>query len=122
MGERTTVLVVDDEAGVRRLVAHALRIHLADLDLEMLQADGAEAALQWVDAVRPALVMTDLLMPGAFDGLELVRRLKADPATAALPVVALSATAHHLPAARDAGASPSARFGHIGTGRGSASS
>jgi CheY-like chemotaxis protein len=104
MGAPPAVLVVDADAGLRRLLAQALRAHLADLAPEVLQADGAEAALRWVGALRPALVLTSLWLPGPVDGLELVRRLKADPATAALPVVALGATAPERAAARHAGA------------------
>jgi len=49
-----------------------------------------------------ALVLTSLWLPGPVDGLELVRRLKATPATAALPVLALGATATERAAARHA--------------------
>jgi CheY-like chemotaxis protein len=84
VGARTTVLVVDDHAGVRRLLADALRLHLADFDPEVFQADGAAAALRWIGAVRPALVVADLWLPDPAGGLAFVRELKADPATAAL--------------------------------------
>jgi CheY-like chemotaxis protein len=104
VGARTAVLVVDDHAGVRRLLADVLRRHLADRDPEVLQADGAAAARRWIGAVRPALVLADLWLPDPADGLAFVRRLKADPATAALPVLVLGATTPERAAARAAGA------------------
>ena len=54
-------------------------------------ADG-EAALAAVAAAPPDLLLSDIAMPG-LTGLEVCRRLKADPATAAIPVVALTAQA-----------------------------
>ena len=88
MDTRTTILVVDADAGTRRLLACALRRHLADLVPEILPAAGAAAALRQLRAGRPALV----------------RRLKADSTTAALPVVALGVTALEHAAPRRAGA------------------
>ena len=54
----------------------------------MQASDGAEA-LRRVAERRPALVLTDLMMPGV-DGAELARRLKADPSTRDLPIIAMS--------------------------------
>jgi two-component system alkaline phosphatase synthesis response regulator PhoP len=82
-----TVLVVDDDAGIRALLVDFLAV---DLGLAVAEArDGAEA-LAIVDRERPALVLLDLMMP-VLDGLEVCRRLKADPATRAIPAVAISA-------------------------------
>jgi len=66
--------------------------------------DGREA-LDCVEEFRPHLVLTDLMMP-VMDGMELIRRLHDDPATARLPVVAITADATEQAErqARDAGA------------------
>lgn len=49
-------------------------------------AHDAEAALAQIATQPPALVLVDLILPG-IDGLELLHRLRQDPATAALPVL-----------------------------------
>jgi CheY-like chemotaxis protein/GAF domain-containing protein len=82
------VLVVDDNAANRELVATLLK-HRGHEPLEA--ADGADA-LDLVRAERPALVISDVLMP-TMDGYEFVRSLRADPALAATEVVFY--TAHY---------------------------
>ena len=94
------ILVVDDSAEIRALAGAALR-QLPGV--ELLEADGGEAALRWIGTVPVALVLTDLQMPGV-DGFELIRRLRADPATVGLPIVAMSADADNLPCADELGA------------------
>jgi two-component system phosphate regulon response regulator PhoB len=66
-------------------------------------ADGSEG-LTLVDAFRPQVILTDMMMPG-MDGLEFIRRLKADDRTRAIPVLMLTADATGLgeSAARAAG-------------------
>jgi len=82
-----TILVVDDSADMRdyiaRLLADEYRVHVV--------GDG-RAALEAAVADPPDLVLSDVMMPG-MDGLELVAALRADPGTAAVPVVLLSARA-----------------------------
>jgi CheY-like chemotaxis protein len=50
------------------------------------------AVLAHVERERPRMILLDLMMPG-LDGFQVARRLKADPATADIPVVAISALA-----------------------------
>ncbi|MFZ5478371.1 MAG: response regulator [Myxococcota bacterium] len=80
------ILVVDDNAANRKL----LRVLLAGEGYDVRLARDAEEALATLADARPALVLMDLGLPG-MDGLELTRRIKADPATRALPVVAVTA-------------------------------
>lgn len=80
------VLVVDDQPPVRQLAAAILTQYLgASVDQA---AEGGEA-LARVAGSRPDLILTDLMMPGV-DGSELARRLKADPATRDIPLIAMS--------------------------------
>jgi len=80
------VLVVDDEAHIRRIV----EINLKRLGCRVtLAADGVEA-LERVAADRPDLVVLDVMMP-RMDGFETLRRLKGDPETSAIPVMMLTA-------------------------------
>ena len=83
----TRVLVVDDNRDVRDYVRGLLEL---TYQVEAV-ADGA-AALAAVAARPPDLVLTDAMMPG-IDGFELLRRLRAQPETRAIPVVILSARA-----------------------------
>ncbi|MGC8826942.1 MAG: response regulator [Anaerolineae bacterium] len=80
-----SVLVVDDEADIRE----ALRIILEADGYQVLEAGDGLEALQMVQRARPDLVILDIMMP-RMDGLEVLRRLEADPETAGLPVIFLS--------------------------------
>lgn len=69
---RERIVIVDDEPGVRRL----LRAHLSCLPYEALEArDAAEAMAFLAEAPRPALVLSDIEMPG-LSGVELLKRIK----------------------------------------------
>lgn len=90
MSGARTLLVVDDEPLnvdlIRRVVEET------SLPVRFVVASNGLDALAQARALRPALVLMDLKIPG-LDGLEATRRLKADPATASIPVVALTAQA-----------------------------
>jgi CheY-like chemotaxis protein len=81
-----TVLVVDDYQDSREM--YAAYLSLAGFR-SVMAADGQEA-LQVAAALMPDLVLMDLSLPG-IDGFEVTRRLKADPRTRHIPVVALTA-------------------------------
>jgi len=81
-GRRGRILVVDDQRANVEMLAELLRSRGYLVDGVF---DG-EAALQKVAEMKPDLVISDIRMPG-MDGYELTQRLRADPATALLPVV-----------------------------------
>ena len=81
------VLVVDDNPD---MLAHLAALLGRSWDVHT-EADG-EAALASARADVPDLVLTDVMMPG-LDGMGLLRALRADPATAGVPVVMISARA-----------------------------
>jgi CheY-like chemotaxis protein len=83
-----TILVVDDHPTNLKLC----KVMLSVDGYEVHTAADAEEALAMLDSVRPRLILMDLQLPG-LDGLELTRRLKADPATRDIVVVALTAYA-----------------------------
>jgi diguanylate cyclase (GGDEF)-like protein len=80
------ILVVDDDEDIARFVEVNLTLH----GFRVLIAHDGEEALELVERHRPALAVVDLMMPKV-DGLELTRRLRADPMTSALPVIMLTA-------------------------------
>ena len=82
------VLVVDDDSAIRELLVGAFE----DEGFRVLQAAGGTQALHLVRQTRPAVVVLDIQMPG-IDGMEVARRLQEDPETAAIPLVAVSASA-----------------------------
>ncbi len=83
------LLCADDEDDIRTILQLALSL---DPELEVhLVASGAEALARAKSATFDAIVL-DGMMPG-LDGYETCRRLKADPATARVPVVFLTAKA-----------------------------
>jgi CheY-like chemotaxis protein len=81
-----SVLVVDDDRGVRDLLADALRE--AGHDVQMA-ADGDEALQQLRDGVSPCVVLSDVRMP-RMDGFELSREASRDPQLAAIPIVTVT--------------------------------
>jgi CheY-like chemotaxis protein len=85
-GEDQVVFVVDDDPGVRRLIATGLRHRFG---VHAMPMAGADEALSWARTLRPILILTDLMMP-ELDGAELTRRVKTDPSTADIPIVVMS--------------------------------
>jgi len=85
------VLVVEDEPDIQALIVH----HLTREGFRCrTAADGAEALARLRSGV-PDLIVLDLMLPG-IDGLELTRRLRAEPAWAGLPIIMLTAKADEV--------------------------
>jgi two-component system, OmpR family, KDP operon response regulator KdpE len=80
---RGSVLVIDDDPQVAKLVTSAL----TSRGYEVRTATDAESAITSMSARRPGLVITDLEMPG-LNGIELCRRLRA---TSNVPIIVMSA-------------------------------
>ena len=82
------ILIVDDNAVNLKL----LRITLTVAGYDVKTANDAEQAMTVLVSFRPRLILMDLQLPG-MDGLDLTRRLKADPATRDAVVLAVTAYA-----------------------------
>ena len=80
------ILIVEDDADIAELMAHYLG--RAGYQTERL-ASGAEAILQ-VRRTTPELILLDVMLPGQ-SGADICRSLRADPATAAIPVIMVTA-------------------------------
>ena len=88
------VLVVDDNADMRRYLAELLSVHW-----RVRVASDGEMALEAIRERAPDLVVTDVMMP-RLDGFELLAAIRSDPALAQIPVVVLSARAAEEAAAQ----------------------
>jgi diguanylate cyclase (GGDEF)-like protein len=80
------VLVVDDVPDNVKLLSY----ELADQGYEILTASDGLSAVDLAQSRRPDVILLDVMMPG-IDGIEACRRLKADAATAGIPVIMISA-------------------------------
>jgi len=89
------LILVCDDVEDNRIVFKAVLEH-AEFAV-VVAHDGAEA-LEQARSFTPSLILMDLMMPG-IDGWEAVARLKADPVTCAIPVVAVTADVHASPEA-----------------------
>lgn len=82
------LLVVEDDDDLREVLVESLRRE----GYEVLTAADGERALEVVDQEQPDLVCLDVMMPG-LDGIEVCRRLRADPRFEDLPILMLTAKA-----------------------------
>lgn len=83
------ILLVDDEEAVRALVRETVR---DDTRYKLLEARDGLEALEIARKEKPDLILLDAVMP-AFDGFEVCRQLKSDPATKGAVIIMLSALA-----------------------------
>lgn len=84
--ERPCVLLVDDFPDAREMYSEYLRLS----GFDVVEAANGLEALERVAVDAPDIILMDLSLP-VMDGWEATRRLKADSATAAIPVVAFTA-------------------------------
>jgi CheY-like chemotaxis protein len=82
------ILLVEDNEKNRKLARDVLVFQ----GYRVVEAETAEDGLRFVLEERPALVLMDIHLPG-IDGIEALRRLRNDPATRAIPVMAVTASA-----------------------------
>lgn len=81
------ILVVEDQPEIRKLICMTM-----DYDgFEVHEADNGEAALKLITALRPNIVLLDVMMPGKLDGFQVCERVRADPELADTPIVMLTA-------------------------------
>src|SRR4051812_35139829 len=87
MAPPTRILIVEDEPDIASLIKHALE-RRSDTEVQVVQPGAA--ALGVVGDRLPDLMILDLSLPGV-DGTEVCRRVRSRAATAALPIIMLTA-------------------------------
>jgi CheY-like chemotaxis protein len=87
MLDRMTILVVDDEPSIAQLLSEVLD----EAGYRVVLATDGRSALATARRERPALVLTDRMLP-ELDGLEVARRLRRHPVTRHIPVVMMSSS------------------------------
>lgn len=80
------ILVIDDDADIRELISY----NLTKNGFAVSSASSGEAALERLRNELPDLIILDLMLPG-MDGLDICRKLRQAPRTAALPIIMLTA-------------------------------
>jgi CheY-like chemotaxis protein len=87
----TTILVVDDEY----LIADILSFALEDEGFMVVKASNGQKGLEVLDRERPALVITDFMMP-VMDGQEFATAIRALPSVNHLPIILMSGAQAHI--------------------------
>ncbi|MGA8277666.1 MAG: phosphate regulon transcriptional regulator PhoB [Rhodanobacteraceae bacterium] len=85
------ILIVEDEAAIRDMVAFALR----KTDMQVVHAGDAQEAQMAVAEAVPDLILLDWMLPG-ISGLDLARRLRKDELTAEVPIIMLTARGEEM--------------------------
>jgi DNA-binding response OmpR family regulator len=83
------ILIVEDEANIVSLI----RLRLERIGHHVKSADNGIAALELAREFAPDLILLDVMLP-VLNGFQVLERLKADPTTAATPVLMLTARGH----------------------------
>ena len=83
---RYRILIVDDSKTVRSIARKALRV----FDCEILEANNGLEGLRVAAKETPHLILLDVTMP-VMDGIQVLTKLKADPALEAIPIIMLAA-------------------------------
>ena len=99
---KSIVLVVEDQPDIRKLI----RMTLDFGEFEVHEAENGVSGLRMLGAVRPNIVLLDVMMPGELDGFQVCRKIKEARETAGTMVVMLTARGQQadLNAGRDADA------------------
>lgn len=81
------VLIVEDQADIRKLIRMTLEFEA----YEIHEASDGSQGLRLASALRPDLMLLDVMMPGELDGLQVCQRIKSDPELSHIKIVLLTA-------------------------------
>lgn len=89
MSNRKVILIVDDQSDIRKLIRMTLELG----DCDIYEADTGESGWHMVKALRPDLVLLDVMMPGSLDGYQVCQKINMEPSLRHIPVILLTARA-----------------------------
>lgn len=81
------ILIIEDQADIRKLVKMTVNIN----DCEVYEASDAESGFAMVKAIKPDIILLDIMMPGEINGLQLCVILKSDERFKGIPIVMVTA-------------------------------
>lgn len=81
------ILIVEDQPDICKLI----RMTLEFGDFEIHEANDGETGLNMARAIKPSIMLLDVMMPGLLDGYQVCSRIKQDPSLSAIQVVMLTA-------------------------------
>jgi len=81
------ILIVEDQPDICKLI----RMTLEFGDFEIHEANDGETGLNMARAIKPSIMLLDVMMPGLLDGYQVCTRIKQDPSLSAIQVVMLTA-------------------------------
>ena len=81
------ILIIEDDPNSRKLVRDVLQVK----GYQTIESETAEEGIRLAKEQRPALILMDIQLPG-ISGIEALQRLRADPDTTAIPVIAVTAS------------------------------
>lgn len=84
-----SILIIDDHSDIRRLIR--MTLEFAGHGAQIVEAKDGETGLTLARELRPDVVITDVMMPGATNGLSLCQTLKSDPALSGTAIIMISA-------------------------------
>ena len=89
--EGTTILLAEDDAILSELYTERLKQE----GFNVVHANNGEEALQFVGDYNPSLIILDIMMP-KMNGLDVLKNLKENPATATIPVIVVTALVQEI--------------------------
>ncbi|MGL4410348.1 MAG: response regulator transcription factor [Zoogloea sp.] len=81
------ILIVEDQADIRRLI----RMTLEFGDYDLIEADNGDDGYRLASTARPNVMLLDVMMPGSMDGLQVCTRLRQDPQMRDTRIIMLTA-------------------------------
>lgn len=87
MSDRKVILIVEDQTDIRKLIRMTLELGSSEIH----EAENGEAGWHMVKALRPDLVLLDVMMPGSLDGYQVCQKIRQEPGLHHTPVILLTA-------------------------------
>ena len=87
MAKRNVILIIEDQPDIRSLIRMTLEMG----DNEIHEAENGDSGWHMVKALRPDLVLLDVMMPGSLDGYQVCQKIRGELSIRTTPVILLTA-------------------------------